>query len=143
MSEDSIKTAEEQLHALINESNLVLTNIKTESNKIFSKLRKTINVLIVTGSVLFLAFLYSLVEVNSRIATLESSKVSKEVLDEKLDKYSLKTGVIFFQNNMYDMNKAYFQYKPMVSEQNMELTYTRALKQFNEDVSRGDEKQIN
>lgn len=143
MSEDSIKTAEEQLHALINESNLVLTNIKTESNKIFSKLRKTINVLIVTGSVLFLAFLYSLVEVNSRIATLESSKVSKEVLDEKLDKYSLKTGVIFFQNNMYDMNKAYFQYKPMVSEQNMELTYTKALKQFNEDVSRGDEKQIN
>jgi len=143
MSEDSIKTAEEQLHALINESNIVLTNIKTESNKIFSKLRKTINVLIVTGSVLFLAFLYSLVEVNSRIATLESSKVSKEVLDEKLDKYSLKTGVIFFQNNMYDMNKAYFQYKPMVSEQNMELTYTRALKQFNEDVSRGSEKQIN
>ena len=143
MSEDSIKSAEEQLHALINESNLVLTNIKTESNKIFSKLRKTINVLIVTGSVLFLAFLYSLVEVNAKIATLESEKISKVELDVKLEKYSLKTGVIFFQNNMYDMNKAYFQYKPMVSEQNMELTYTKALKQFNEDVSRGSENQTN
>ena len=143
MSEDSIKTAEEQLHTLINESNLVLTNIKTESNKIFSKLRKTINVLIVTGSVLFLAFLYSLVEVNAKIATLESEKISKVELDVKLEKYSLKTGVIFFQNNMYDMNKAYFQYKPMVSEQNMELTYTKALKQFNEDVSRGSENQTN
>ena len=143
MSEDSIKTAEDQLRALINESNLVLTNIKTESNKIFSKLRKTINVLIVTGSVLFLAFLYSLVEVNAKIATLESEKISKVELETKLEKYSLKTGVIFFQNNMYDMNKAYFQYKPMASEQNMELTYTKALKQFNEDVSRGTENQTN
>jgi len=143
MSEDSIKTAEEQLHALINESNLVLTNIKTESNKIFSKLRKTINVLIVTGSVLFLAFLYSLVEVNAKIATLESEKISKTELDTRLEKYPLKTSVIFFQNNMFDMNKASFQYRPMVSEQNMELTYTKALKEFNGDVSRGIEKQSN
>jgi len=143
MSEDSIKTAEEQLHALINESNLVLTNIKTESTKIFSKLRKTINVLIVTGSALFLAFLYSLVDVNAKIATLESEKISKTELDARLEKYPLKTSVIFFQNNMYDMNKAYFQYKPMVSEQNMELTYTKSLKEFNGDVSRGIEKQSN
>jgi len=47
---------------------------------------------------------------------------------------------VFQQNNMFDMNKASFQYRPMVSEQNMELTYIKALKEFNGDVSRGIEK---
>lgn len=143
MSEDSIKTAEEQLHDLINESNLVLTKMKSESDIIFTKLRKTINTLIYVGAGIFLTFLLSFVDVRARMATLESEKVSKIELDTKLEKYSLKTGVIFFQNNMYDMNKAFFQYKPTVSEQNMELTYTKALKQFNEDVSRGSENQTN
>ena len=143
MSEDSIKTAEEQLHDLINESNLVLTKIKSESSVIFTKLRKTINTLIYVGAGIFLTFLLSFVDVRARMATLESEKISKIELETKLEKYSLKTGVIFFQNNMYDMNKAFFQYKPTVSEQNMELTYTKALKQFNEDVSRGSENQTN
>jgi len=143
MSEDSIKTAEEQLHALINESNLVLTKMKSESSLIFTKLRKTINVLIYVGSGIFLAFLLSFVDVRSRMATIESEKISKVEVDTKLEKYSLKTGVIFFQNNMYDMNNAYFQRKPMMSEQNMELTYIKALKEFNGDVSRGIEKQSN
>jgi len=143
MSEDSIKTAEEQLHALINESNLVLTNIKTESNKIFSKLRKTINVLIVTGSVLFLAFLYSLVEVNAKIATLESEKISNTELDAKLEKYSLKTSVIWLQNDVFDITKMFYAPNKYYDEQKMEIKYSGALKQFNGDVSRGSEKQIN
>ena len=56
MSEDSIKSAEEQLHALINESNLVLNKMKSESNMIFIKLRRIVNVLITVGAGIFITF---------------------------------------------------------------------------------------
>lgn len=137
MSEDSIKTAEEQLHALINESNLVLTRMKSESNVIFSKLRKLINVLITVGAGIFLTFLFSFVDVRSRMATLESEKASKTEVNEQLDKYSLKSSIIFLQNDVYDMNKMFFSYRPNVKENKMEIMYNSALKQFNGDVTRG------
>lgn len=139
MSEDSIKTAEEQLHALINESNLVLTKMKSESNIIFTKLRRIINVLITVGAGIFITFLFSFVDVRSRMATLESEKVSKIEIKEQLDKYSLKSSVIFLQNDVYDMNKMFFSYRPDAQESKMELTYTSALKQFNGDLTRGAE----
>jgi len=143
MSEDSIKTAEEQLHALINESNLVLTKMKGESTLIFSKLRKLINVLITVGAGIFITFLFSFVDTRSRIATLESEKVTTVEMNSKLESYASKSSVIFLQNDVYDMNKMFFSYRPNVEEQKMELTYTSALKQFNGDVSRGTEKIIN
>lgn len=143
MSEDSIKTAEQQLQALINESNLVLNKMKSESNVIFTRLRRTINVLITVGAGIFITFLFSFVDVRSRIATLESEKESKSELIERLDKYSLKTDVIFFQNNIYDMNRMSYSLKEDASEQKIETAYRNALRQFYGDVSRGSEPIIN
>lgn len=140
MSEDSIKTAEEQLHALINESNLVLNKMKTESNLIFTKLRRIINVLITVGAGIFITFLFSFVDVRSRMATLESEKVSKVDVTEKLDKYPLKKDVIFFQNNIYDINKMFYAPGKYYDEAKMEAKYSSASKQFNGDVSRGAEQ---
>jgi hypothetical protein len=137
MSEDSIKTAEEQLHALINESNLVLTKMKTDSNLIFTKLRRIINVLITVGLGIFITFLFSFVDVRSRMSTLESEKATKVELTESLDKYSLKTDVIFLQNNVYEINKAFYAPGKDYNETKMESRYSNALKQFNGDVSRG------
>ena len=140
MSEDSIKSAEEQLHALINESNLVLNKMKSESNIIFVKLRRVINVLITVGAGIFITFLYSFIDVRSRLATLEVEKASKVEVSSMLERYSLKSGVIFLQNDIYDMNKLFFKYKDNVDEQELELSYTKALKEFNGDVTRGTNK---
>lgn len=140
MSEDSIKSAEEQLHALINESNLVLNKMKSESNIIFVKLRRVINVLITVGAGIFITFLYSFIDVRSRLATLEAEKASKVEVSSMLERYSLKSGVIFLQNDIYDMNKLFFKYKDNVDEQKLELSYTKALKEFNGDVTRGTNK---
>lgn len=140
MSEDSIKSAEEQLHALINESNLVLNKMKSESNIIFVKLRRVINVLITVGAGIFITFLYSFIDVRSRLATLEVEKASKVEVSSMLERYSLKSGVIFLQNDIYDMNKLFFKYKDNVDEQKLELSYTKALKEFNGDVTRGTNK---
>ena len=140
MSEDSIKSAEEQLHALINESNLVLNKMKSESNIIFVKLRRVINVLITIGAGIFITFLYSFIDVRSRLATLEVEKASKVEVSSMLERYSLKSGVIFLQNDIYDMNKLFFKYKDNVDEQELELSYTKALKEFNGDVTRGTNK---
>ena len=140
MSEDSIKSAEEQLHALINESNLVLNKMKSESNIIFVKLRRIINVLITVGAGIFITFLYSFIDVRSRLATLEVEKASKVEVSSMLERYSLKSGVIFLQNDIYDMNKLFFKYKDNVDEQELELSYTKALKEFNGDVTRGTNK---
>ena len=140
MSEDSIKTAEEQLHALINESNLALSKMKSESNMIFTKLRRVVNVLITVGAGIFITFLYSFIDVRSRMSTLESEKASKVEVSSTLEKYSLKSGVIFLQNDIYDMNKLFFEYRDNVDEQKLELSYTKALKEFNGDVTRGTNK---
>ena len=140
MSEDSIKSAEEQFHALINESNLVLNKMKNESNMIFTKLRRVVNVLITVGAGIFITFLYSFIDVRSRMSTLESEKASKVEVSSTLEKYSLKSGVIFLQNDIYDMNKLFFEYRDNVDEQKLELSYTKALKEFNGDVTRGTNK---
>ena len=140
MSEDSIKSAEEQLHALINESNLVLNKMKSESNMIFIKLRRVINVLITVGAGIFITFLYSFIDVRSRMSTLESEKASKVEVSSMLERYPLKYDVIFLQNDIYDMNKLFFEYKDNVDEQNLELSYTKALKEFNGDITRGTNK---
>lgn len=138
MSEDSIKSAEEQLHALINESNLVLTKMKSEYSAISTKLRRSINFLITVGAGIFITFLYSFIDVKSNMSKLESEKASKIELEAQLQKYSLKTSVIFFQNDIFDMNKLYYENRPNIDELQLELSYTKALREFNGDVTRGD-----
>ena len=107
---------------------------------IFIKLRRVINVLITVGAGIFITFLYSFIDARSRLATLESEKASKVEVSSTLEKYSLKSGVIFLQNDIYDMNKLFFEYRDNVDEQKLELSYTKALKEFNGDVTRGTNK---
>lgn len=140
MSEDSIKTAEQQLQALINESNLVLNKMKSESNIIFTRLRRTINVLITVGAGIFITFLFSFVDVRSRIATLESEKASRTYVEEK---FAAKEGVVFFQNNIQDINTSSYILNNTMSLEKIEKKYNSALKQFYGDVTRGSEPIIN
>lgn len=123
MSEEQILTSEEKLNRLIADGNSVLT-----------KLKKTLNVIWMVGGGTVIVFFMSFVDIRSRMATLEENKLPKT---EAESTYAKKTDVVFLQNNIYDMNKSSFVYNPNTDEFRMELSYTRALKQFLGDVSRG------
>ena len=123
MSEEQILTSEEKLNKLIADGNSVLT-----------KLKKTLNVIWMVGGGTVIVFFMSFVDIRSRMATLEENKLPKT---EAESTYAKKTDVVFLQNNIYDMNKSSFIYNPNTDEFRMELSYTRALKQFLGDVSRG------
>lgn len=123
MSEEQILTSEEKLNKLIADGNSVLT-----------KLKKTLNVIWMVGGGTVIVFFMSFVDIRSRMATLEENKLPKT---EAESTYAKKTDVVFLQNNIYDMNKSSFVYNPNTDEFRMELSYTRALKQFLGDVSRG------
>ncbi|MFA7301978.1 MAG: hypothetical protein WC069_06730 [Candidatus Shapirobacteria bacterium] len=123
MSEEQILTSEEKLNKLIADGNSVLT-----------KLKKTLNVIWMVGGGTVIVFFMSFVDIRSRMATLEENKLPKT---EAESTYAKKTDVVFLQNNIYDMNKSSFIYNLNTDEFRMELSYTRALKQFLGDVSRG------
>lgn len=123
MSEKDIKTAEEELRELISEARLVLL-----------KTKKTLKGIILTAIPIVLTFFYSYVDNRIKLTTMEENKLPKT---EAESTYAKKTDVVFLQNNIYDMNKSSFVYNPNTDEFRMELSYTRALKQFLGDVSRG------
>jgi hypothetical protein len=123
MSEEQILTSEEKLNKLIADGNSVLT-----------KLKKTLNVIWMVGGGTVIVFFMSFVDIRSRMATLEENKLPKT---EAESTYAKKTDVVFLQNNIYDMNKSSFVYNAYTTEERMELSYTKALKQFLGDVSRG------
>ena len=123
MSEKDIKTAEEELRELISEARLVLL-----------KTKKTLKGIILTAIPIVLTFFYSYVDNRIKLTTMEDNKLPKT---EAESTYAKKTDVVFLQNNIYDMNKSSFVYNPNTDEFRMELSYTRALKQFLGDVSRG------
>ena len=127
MSEKDIKTAEEELKELITEAKLVLV-----------KTKKTLKGIILTAIPIVITFFYSFVDNRTKLATMEENKLPKT---EAESTYAKKTDVVFLQNNIYDMNKSAFVYNPNITEQRMELSYTRALKQFLGDVSRGVQNQ--
>lgn len=123
MSEKDIKTAEEELRELISEARLVLL-----------KTKKTLKGIILTAIPIVLTFFYSYVDNRIKLAAMEETKLPKT---EAESTYAKKTDVVFLQNNIYDMNKSSFVYNPNTTEERMELSYTKALKQFLGDVSRG------
>lgn len=125
MSEDAIKTAEEQLHEIIKESSLVLI-----------KLKKTLNVLWYVGGGVVVTFFLSFVDVRSRMATLEETKISKDKVEEK---YATKAGVVFLQNDIYELNASTFEPQSGIDEAKVEMKYNNALKTFFGDVSRSGE----
>lgn len=122
MSEEQILTSEEKLNKLIADGNSVLT-----------KLKKTLSVIWMVGGGTVVVFFMSFVDIRSRMATLEENKLPKTEAEAK---YATKADVVFLQNNIYDMNNSAFVYNSDMNEQRLELSYTKALKQFMHDVSR-------
>lgn len=122
MGEDSIKTAEEQLHTLI-----------TDANNVLIKLKKTLTIFLYVGIPIIAMFFYSFVDVRLRIGSVEDTKLSLTDADAK---YATKSSVVFLQNDIYDMNNTMYQYRMGMTEQRMESYYTKALKAFMGDLSR-------
>lgn len=127
MDNEQTLTAEERLHKLI-----------ADGNSVLAKLKKTLNVIWMVGGGTVIVFFMSFVDIRSRMATLEESSLSKT---EAADKYATKADVVFFQNNIYDMNNSSFVFKQYADEDKIERMYTKALKQFVGDVTRGEPNQ--
>lgn len=137
MSEEQIKTSEHELRMLIEENKGLLEQNKSmlaRGDATFVKMNRTLKGFIATAIPIVLAFFWTFYDNGKTLTRIEEAKVSKT---EAESTYAKKTDVVFLQNNIYDMNKSSFIYNPNTDEFRMELSYTRALKQFLGDVSRG------
>ena len=124
---EDIKTPEQELRELIAESKLVL-----------SKLKKTLNVMLVIAGIVFIPFLYSFISVQVRLSDIENTAISKEEAYEKLP---TKADIIYLQNDLYDLDGFSFVHKDGITEDQREKAYNKSLKKFNGDVSRGAEEE--
>lgn len=122
---EELKTPEQELRELIAESKLIL-----------GKMKKTLNVMLGIALVVFIPFLYSFVSVQVRLSDIEKTAMTKE---EITNKFATKTGVIYLQNDLYDMDGFTFKMNEGVDEERREKAYTKALKEFNGEVARGSE----
>lgn len=127
MGEEQILTAEERLHKLI-----------ADGNSVLSKLKKTLSVIWMVGGGTVIVFFMSFVDVRSRMATLEESKLPKTEAEEK---YALKSDVVWFMNNVQESNTNSFVFNATSNLEKNEKTYNKAVKQFMNDISRGVENQ--
>lgn len=132
-----MKTSEYELRMLIEESKILIDQNKSmiaKGEATFARMNKTLKGFILTAIPIVLTFFYSFVDSRVKLASMEESKLTKTEAEAK---YATKADVVFLQNNIYDMNNSAFVYNRNMDEKKIELSYTRALKQFVGDVSRG------
>jgi len=132
-----MKPSEVELRMLIEESKSLIDKNQlmiAKGEATLSKMNKTLKGFVATAIPIVLAFFWTFYDNGRTMARIEESSLSKT---EAADKYATKADVVFFQNNIYDMNKSSFVYNAYTTEGRMELSYTKALKQFLGDVSRG------
>jgi len=137
MSEEQIRTSEHELRMLIEESKALIDQNKAMISKgeaTFTKMNRTLKGFVVTAIPIVITFFYSFVDSRTKLAAMEESKASKTEVEAV---YATKADVVFLQNNIYDMNNSTFVFNSTASEEKMEKTYSKALKQFMNDVSRG------
>lgn len=123
------KTPEQELRELIAEGKTILV-----------KLKKTLNGIIYVGVPVLIAFIGSTYYSNSRIATIEATRMTNEKIEEK---FATKQQIVFLQNDITDLNNFVFSRNPLVQTEIFEKRYTQALKEFMGDVSRGAETDKN
>jgi len=123
MSEKDIKTAEQELRELITEAKLVL-----------AKTKKTLNGMLIVAIPILATFFYSYVDNSNRMTTIETTRMTDEQLYEK---FATKQRVVFLQNDVFDLNNSIFKQNDWTVNEDIEKEYTKALKAFIGDVSRG------
>lgn len=79
-------------------------------------------------------FFYSYVDNKERMTRIESTRMTDDQLYEK---FATKQKVVYLQNDIYDINNAAYESSPFGSADDIEKQYTKALKEFMGDVSRG------
>ena len=131
---DEHLTPQEQLAKLIAEGNLMIAN----GNTILAKLRKTLNGFLYVGIPTIALFLGSYWYNNNRMTTMENTRMTDDKLEEK---YATKAGVVFLQNDIFDLNTSAFTTKDGITQTYLEKQYNKALRQFTGDITRGATKQ--
>lgn len=120
---EEIRTPEQELKGLLEESKIVLT-----------KLKKTLNLTLVIAGITFIPFLYSFISVQVRLSDIEKTAITKE---EAYSKLPTKTDIIYLENDIYDMNGFTFKRNDGITEEQREKAYNKTLRKFNGDVTRG------
>ena len=134
---DEHLTQQEQLTILIAQGNLMIANgnkMVEDGNTILIKLRKTLNGFLYVGIPTIALFLGSYWYNNNRMTTMENTRMTDDQLEEK---YATKAGVVFLQNDVFDLSNSTYVSKEGVSQREVEKQYNKALKQFTGDVTRG------
>lgn len=141
MDNEHMKTSEVELRMLIEESKSLIDKNQlmiAKGEATLSKMNKTLKGFVATAIPIVLAFFWTFYDNGRTMARIEESSLSKT---EAADKYATKADVVFFQNNIYDMNNSSFIFKQYADEEKIERMYTKALKQFVGDVTRGEPNQ--
>lgn len=141
MNEEQMIAYQHELRTLIDDSKNLIDQNKAmivRGETTFVKMNRTLKGFILTAIPIVITFFYSFVDSRTKLATMEETKLSKSEADVK---YATHADVIFLQNDIYDINNSTFAYRPNVTEQRMELSYTKALKQFLGDVTRSADNQ--
>lgn len=134
---DEHLTPEEKLERLIAEGNAMIANgnlMVANGNAVLLKLRKTLNGFLLVGIPIVATFLGSYWYNNNRMTTMENTRMTDDQLEEK---FATKAGVVFLQNDIFDMNMATFVTNNGLLQSNIEKQYNKALKQFTGDITRG------
>ena len=138
---DEHLTQQEQRAKLISEGNLMIANgnkMVENGNTILAKLRKTLNGFLYVGIPTIALFLGSYWYNNNRMTTMENTRMTDDKLEEK---YATKAGVVFLQNDIFDLNTSAFTTKDAVTQAYLEKQYNKALRQFTGDITRSAIKQ--
>lgn len=131
---DEHLTPEERLEKLICEANLMINN----GNTLLTKLKKTLNGFIYVGIPTIALFIGSYWYNNNRMTVMENTRMTDDKLEEK---FATKAGVVFLQNDIFDLNNSVYTLNGVVTQAYAEQQYNKALKQFTGDISRGATKQ--
>lgn len=131
------KKEQQELRELIEECRTMLTesrSVTTSSELILAKLKRTLNGFLLVGIPIVATFFGSYLYNSNRMTKIEATRMTDEVLYEK---FATKQKVVYLQNDIYDINNAAYESSPFGSADDIEKQYTKALKEFMGDVSRG------
>lgn len=144
MTSKQMDSSSHELRLLIEDAKLIITQHKESlelTNKTLikaettlGKLKKTMYGFIVVAIPIVITFFYSYVDSRDRLTKIETTRMTTDELNAK---FATKADVIFLQNDIFDLNSSTFKENDWVVQKDVETAYSRALKQFVGDITRG------
>lgn len=144
MDNEEMIPTERELRMLIEDSKVLMEenrslmkenrSLVSEGKATFAKMKKTLNGMLLVAVPILATFFYSYVDNRERMAKIESTRMTDEVLYEK---FATKQRVVFLQNDLLDLSTSIFKQNDWTVNEDIEKKYNKILRSFTGDVSRG------